>query len=112
MMGKLLSIITLLTMIISPAMECRGEFCPSGNGHSKSVMSQQIDSQDLGSHGEQNSSKESGHCFAHCSHAPNLMFSKVTIQLSRFTVKSHEVMYSFFYENPTIDTIERPPLAS
>lgn len=51
------------------------------------------------------------HCSLHCVHVMNLFAQVVVIDLATDLIPSLVPKYSFIYENPVLDSIERPPLA-
>ncbi len=111
-MIKLIISVILIFSTLSPVLGVCGDICPDktqfshGTGFHDSSDSQNSNSQD------DHSASDQDHCLVHCSHAPSLTFHKVTIELTNVELNNPIFLYSFLYENPIIESFERPPLAS
>lgn len=55
---------------------------------------------------------EHSHCASHCGHSLNAFIPNVTIKLQIEVLTEINSNYLFAYTSPTLDSIERPPLAS
>lgn len=111
MLGKLVCAIIVFGFIASPSMECRANFCANGKECTASSFGDQ-DYQKGASQDQQANTKDMGHCLVHCSHVPHMISSRINFVIVYNQKVNAPVISPFLYQNPPIDSLERPPLAS